>query len=74
MQTPTLILHGEQDQDVPVEQSYLFFRALKDRGVSTELIVYPREAHAVTEKAHVLDMAIRVDTWLGRYLGVPESL
>ncbi|MCY2962341.1 MAG: S9 family peptidase, partial [Planctomycetota bacterium] len=30
IQTPTLILHGEVDQDVPVEQAYLLFRALKD--------------------------------------------
>ena len=68
LQTPTLILHGEQDQDVPVEQSYLFFRALKDRGVPAELIVYPREAHAITERAHLLDMSKRVLAWLRHYL------
>ena len=68
LNTPTLILHGEQDQDVPVEQAYLFFRALKDKGVPTELAVYPREAHGVTERAHMLDMSMRVVSWLGRYL------
>ena len=68
LKTPTLILHGEQDQDVPVEQSYLFFRALKDKGVPTELVVYPREAHGVGERAHMLDMSRRVTRWLGRYL------
>lgn len=41
LNTPTLILHGADDQDVPVEQSYLFYRALKDKSVPTELIVYP---------------------------------
>ena len=66
--TPTLILHGEDDQDVPVEQSYLFYRALKDKGVETQLIVYPRETHAVTERAHMLDMARRVVAWLERHL------
>ena len=66
--TPTLILHGEDDQDVPVEQSYLFYRALKDKGVETQLIVYPRETHAVTERAHILDMARRVVAWLERHL------
>ena len=68
LNTPTLILHGEQDQDVPVEQAYLFFRALKDKGVPTELVVYPREAHGVTERAHMLDMSLRVVSWLGQYL------
>ncbi len=68
LNTPTLILHGEEDQDVPVEQSYLFFRALKDRGVATELIVYPREAHAIMERRHLLDMSRRVLDWLQPYL------
>jgi acetyl esterase/lipase len=35
IQTPTLILHGEKDGDVPPEQSYQFFRALKDHKVET---------------------------------------
>jgi len=68
LQTPTLILHGEEDQDVPVEQSYLFYRALKDKGVPTELVVYPREDHAIKERAHLLDMSKRVLEWIGRYL------
>lgn len=67
-ETPTLILHGERDQDVPVEQSHLFFRALKDKGVPTELIVYPREFHGVIEKDHMLDMSHRVIAWFNKYL------
>jgi dipeptidyl aminopeptidase/acylaminoacyl peptidase len=68
LQTPTLILHGSEDQDVPVEQSYLFYRALKDSRVPTELIVYPREDHAVKERAHLLDMSRRALAWMERYL------
>jgi dipeptidyl aminopeptidase/acylaminoacyl peptidase len=68
LQTPTLILHGEEDQDVPVEQSYLFYRALQDKRVPTELVVYPREDHAVKERAHLLDMSRRVLAWMERYL------
>ena len=68
LSTPTLILHGAEDQDVPVEQSYLFYRALKDKRVPTELIVYPREDHAIKERTHQLDMSRRVLAWLQRYL------
>ena len=68
IQTPTLILHGEKDQDVPVEQSYTFFRALKDHDVPVELIVYPRESHSVSERLHVLDMSRRVLSWLEEHL------
>ena len=66
--TPTLILHGEEDLDVPVEQGYLFYRALKDLGVETELVVYPREPHSIREKAHVLDSNRRTVEWFTRHL------
>ena len=66
--TPTLILHGEEDKDVPVEQSYLFYRALKNKGVPAELVVYPREGHGVAERTHALDMSRRVIEWLRKYL------
>ena len=68
LSTPTLILHGAEDQDVPVEQSYLFHRALKDKRVPTELIVYPREDHAIKERSHLLDMSRRVLAWFQKYL------
>ncbi len=68
LSTPTLILHGAEDQDVPVEQSYLFYRALKDKRVPTELIVYPREDHAIKERSHLLDMSRRVLAWFQKYL------
>ena len=68
LNTPTLILHGEQDEDVPPEQSYLFYRALKNKGVETQLVIYPREAHGVAEQAHMLDMSRRVLDWIGRHL------
>jgi dipeptidyl aminopeptidase/acylaminoacyl peptidase len=68
VRTPTLILHGEEDRDVPVEQSYLFYRALKDLGVETELVVYPREPHGPQEKSHLLDIARRITEWFAKHL------
>jgi len=68
IQTPTLILHGEKDGDVPPEQSYQFFRALKDHKVDTELIIYPREGHSPNEKMHMLDLARRIPAWFEKYL------
>jgi len=66
--TPVLLLHGQEDQDVPVGQSHQFFRALKDRGVETELVLYPREPHVPSERAHLLDMARRIPGWFERWL------
>ncbi len=68
LNTPTLILHGADDQDVLVEQPYLFYGALKDKNVPTELIVYPREDHTIKERPHQLDMSRRVLAWFHQYL------
>jgi dipeptidyl aminopeptidase/acylaminoacyl peptidase len=66
--TPTLILHGEQDPCVPVNQAYAFHRALLERNVPTELVVYPREGHGLMERDHVRDMDERIIRWLEKYL------
>jgi dipeptidyl aminopeptidase/acylaminoacyl peptidase len=63
IKTPTLIVHGEKDPDVPAGQAYEFHRALKDHGVETQLVIYPRELHGFSEKAHILDMWERVAKW-----------
>ncbi|MBC8163150.1 MAG: S9 family peptidase [Roseiflexaceae bacterium] len=62
--TPTLILHGEHDRVVPLDQGYEFFRALKDHGVPVELVSYPREGHSISERLHQLD---RMRRWLALF-------
>jgi len=66
--TPTLIIHGEQDVCVPVNQAYAFHHALRERNVPTELVVYPREGHGFAERAHVRDWEERLVGWFTRYL------
>jgi len=66
--TPTLILHGENDPAVPVAQAYAFYRALCERNVPTELVVYPREGHGLGEREHQLDADARVLRWLEKYV------
>lgn len=42
---PTFLLHATDDKGVPVENSLLFYQALKDNGVSAEMHVYPTGGH-----------------------------
>jgi len=65
--TPLLILHGGNDQRVPIGQPMEFYRALKDRGKATELVFYPREGHGFQEYYHQLDRLQRQHEWIARY-------
>jgi dipeptidyl aminopeptidase/acylaminoacyl peptidase len=66
--TPTLLLHGELDSGVPVGQAYEFYNGLKDVGVETELVIYPRERHNIQERGHQLDVQRRMLAWFDKHL------
>ena len=66
--TPTLLLHGELDSGVPVGQAHEFYNALKDVGVETELVIYPRERHNIQERGHQLDVQRRMLAWFDKHL------
>lgn len=42
---PTFIVHATDDEVVPVENSLLFYKALKEKGISAELHIYPKGGH-----------------------------
>ncbi|HEX7021191.1 MAG TPA: prolyl oligopeptidase family serine peptidase [Gemmatimonadaceae bacterium] len=65
--TPLLILHGASDERVPIGQPMEFYRALKDRGKTVELVFYPREGHGFTEYYHQLDRMKRQYEWMTKY-------
>jgi dipeptidyl aminopeptidase/acylaminoacyl peptidase len=71
VRTPVLIVHGEDDTNVPLSQATYFHRALCHFGVEHEFVVYPREGHGVAERNHQLDLLHRTRAWFGRWLGDP---
>jgi dipeptidyl aminopeptidase/acylaminoacyl peptidase len=66
--TPTLVLQGERDAEVPAPQAYEFWHALKTLGVPTELVVYPDEGHRFAKPEDDRDRYRRVCEWFERYL------
>jgi dipeptidyl aminopeptidase/acylaminoacyl peptidase len=66
--TPTLVLHGDRDSEVPTPQGYEFWHALKALGVPTELVIYPEEGHAIARPEHQRDIEERLLAWFDRYL------
>jgi dipeptidyl aminopeptidase/acylaminoacyl peptidase len=65
--TPTMLMHGENDPDVPIAEAEQYFVALKDVGVDTVFVRYPREGHGIRESGHVVDSINRAIAWYEKY-------
>ncbi len=68
VKTPTMLVHGENDNDVHITQAEEMYTALKMRGVETALVRYPREGHGIREPKHKVDNLQRVLDWFEKYL------
>jgi dipeptidyl aminopeptidase/acylaminoacyl peptidase len=69
--TPTLIIHGENDNDVPIAEAEQLFVALKDVGVETVFLRYPREGHGLSEIKHQIDAIDRSIAWYEKHFPKP---
>ena len=63
VKTPTLILVGDRDGEVPMEQSVEWWHALQTLHVPTKLVVYPDEGHVFFNPADARDYAVRSLDW-----------
>ena len=68
VKTPTLILHGESDNRVPVTQGYEYYRALKRQNVPTRMVVFPRQGHGITEPKFQLQVMQEHLDWFAKHL------
>ena len=76
VKTPTLILHSDNDFRVPIEQGEQWFRALKHFGVTTEIVMFPRENHNLTrtgEPKHLVESLNWQLYWFDRFLNGNEK-
>lgn len=68
IQTPLLILHGENDPQVPPYESAQFVRALKQHGKVHYYFTYPNEGHGFTQREHRLDAWRKELAFLEKYI------
>lgn len=66
--TPTLIMGGEHDWNVPILNSEQLYQALKRLGRETQLVVYPDEHHGIQRPSFILDRYERYLGWYDRFL------
>jgi len=70
-QTPTLVIHSENDLRVAIEQGEQVFVALKKLGVDTEMIRYPDEPHGLSRAGRTdrrIDRLNHILRWFDKYL------
>lgn len=65
--TPTLVIHGQLDQRVPVNHGIELFNTLQTRGVPSKLVYFPDENHWVLKPANSLFWYQTVRDWLAKY-------
>jgi dipeptidyl aminopeptidase/acylaminoacyl peptidase len=65
--TPTMLMHGENDNDVPIAEAEQFFIALKDVGTEAIFVRYPREGHGLSEVKHNIDSIDRCIAWYEKH-------
>ena len=66
--TPTLLMGGQDDWNVPILNSEQLYQALKRLGVETQLVVYPRQGHGIRVPSYQKDRYQRYLDWYDRFL------
>jgi dipeptidyl aminopeptidase/acylaminoacyl peptidase len=72
--TSTMLMHGENDSDVPIAESEQYYIALKDVGVDTVFVRYPREGHGLRETQHIIDSIDHSIAWYEKHFPAPNAL
>jgi len=72
VKTPTLMVGGDRDAEVPITQSYEYAHALKDLGTPSQFVVYPGEGHLFLKPSDQIDVATRLVGWFDRWMPAPR--
>ncbi len=70
VETPTLVIHSDDDFRTPVCTAELWYRMVRKQGTDTRFVRYPREGHELSrsgEPGHVVDRIERIARWFDGY-------
>jgi dipeptidyl aminopeptidase/acylaminoacyl peptidase len=66
--TPTLVMGGDADMNVPIIGGQQLYQGLKRLGRETELVIYPGETHSIRRPSFQEDRFERYIAWYTKYL------
>ncbi len=69
LNTPMLVVHGELDYRVPIDQGLECYNVLQGKGVPSRLLYFPDENHWVLKPRNSIHWYREVQAWLARFLG-----
>lgn len=68
VQTPVLLMLGEEDRRVPPKQGLEYYHALKARGIPTRVLLYPGNNHALAGVEAEADGFMNIALWLIQHM------
>lgn len=66
--TPTLVMGGEKDWNVPIQNSEQLYQVLRRVGTPTQLVVYPGQSHGLRVPSYQKDRYERYLAWYDRWV------
>ena len=68
VESPTLVLHGANDTNVPVYEAEQVVEKLRERGLPVEYILFPDEGHGFRKEDNRIAAATAIVRWFAKYL------
>ena len=67
--SPVLLVHGDDDRNVPFDETVELVEKLRERGVEHELLIFPDEVHGFLRHHNWLEVFRRSADFFERHLG-----
>ena len=67
--SPTIVLHGANDTNVPVVEAEQVVDSLKKRNVPVKYVLFPDEGHGWRQTRNRITSTVEIVDWFGKYLG-----
>lgn len=68
LRTPTIVLHGANDTNVPVIEAEQVVEDLKRRNIPVEYVLFPDEGHGWRKTPNRIHSTVRIVSWFEKYL------
>ena len=68
VKTPTIVLHGANDTNVPVVEAEQVVDNLKRRGVPVEYVLFPDEGHGFRKTPNRIRSTVSIVRWFEEHL------